>query len=299
MRILVTGSTGQAGLALGRELAQEAGLILAGRDRIDLSKPEALTGQLDSIRPDLIVNAAAYTAVDQAEKEAELAYTVNAIAPATLGEWACRYAVPLIHFSTDYVFDGRASDPYCETHPVNPLSVYGTSKAEGERLLLETGAPCLIIRTAWVYSSSGRNFLKTIARLARERDELTVVNDQEGTPTSSSQIAAFVHWLIQAGPAGCLELFEKSSRLVHFTASGWTSWHGFATAIVAGMRERGVPVKAMNIRAIPSSEYPTPAVRPKFSRLSLTKLNHVFGYCPDAWEQALTGVLNEMFGLKV
>ena len=299
MRVLVTGSTGQAGLALGKELAPVARLILAGRDRIDLSKPEALTGQLDSIRPDLIVNAAAYTAVDQAEKEAELAYTVNAVAPAALGQWACRYGVPLIHFSTDYVFDGRASDPYCETHPVNPLSIYGKSKAEGERLLLETGAPCLIIRTAWVYSSSGKNFLKTIARLACERDELAVVNDQAGTPTSSQQIAGFVHQLIQAGPASCLELFEKSSRLVHFTASGWTSWHGFATAIVAGMRERGVPVKAFNIKAIPGSDYPTPAVRPQFSRLSLARIKHVFGYCPDTWEQALAGVLNEMFEMRV
>ncbi len=165
MRILITGAAGQVGLALGRELASLAELRLAARNDLDLSKPHAIAGRLDGIMPDLIVNAAAYTAVDKAETEPDATFTVNADAVEALGEWAARRNAPIIHFSTDYVFDGHTSEPYAETHPLSPLSVYGRSKAEGERLLLGTGAPCLIVRTAWVYSSAGKNFLTTIARL--------------------------------------------------------------------------------------------------------------------------------------
>jgi len=298
MRILITGASGQVGLALTRELAPVAELALATRQEIDLSKPETIAGKLDWLSPELIVNAAAYTAVDKAEEEAGLAFTVNAAAVGVLGEWAFRKSVPLIHFSTDYVFDGVAAEPYSETHPVNPVSVYGRSKAEGERLLLQTAAPCLIVRTAWVYSPTGRNFLRTIVRLSGEKDELAVVSDQIGTPTSSFQIAQFVHRVIREGPPSCATLFERSSRLVHFTASGWTSWHGFASAIVDGMRRRGIAVKASNLRAIPSSDYPAPARRPQFSRLSLARLEQIFDFHPDPWESELGRVLDEMFGLK-
>ena len=160
MRILITGAAGQVGLALGRELASLAELCLTARNDLDLSKPHAIARRLDGIMPDMIINAAAYTAVDKAETEPDAAFTVNAAAVEALGEWAARRNAPIIHFSTDYVFDGQAGEPYAETHPVNPLSVYGKSKAEGERLLLRTGAPCLIVRTAWVCSEAGKNFLK-------------------------------------------------------------------------------------------------------------------------------------------
>ncbi len=296
MRILITGAAGQVGLALGRELASLAELCLTARDDLDLSKPHAIAERLNGIMPDIIINAAAYTAVDKAETERDAAFTINATAVEALGEWAARRNAPIIHFSTDYVFDGRESEPYIETHPVNPLSVYGKSKAEGERLLLGTGAPCLIVRTAWVYSSTGKNFLKTIARLAVEKEELAIVNDQVGTPTSSSQIAQFIHTLVRESAASLPSLFEKSSHVVHFIASGQTSWHGFASAIVAGMRRRGIAVKTSSMRAIPSSDYPTPATRPHFSCLSTERLERVFGYRPAAWEHALDQVLDSMVG---
>ena len=296
MRILIIGATGQVGLALGRELASLAELCLAARNDLDLSKPHAIAERLNGIMPDVIVNAAAYTAVDKAETERDAAFTVNAVAVEALGKWAARRNAPIIHFSTDYVFDGQAGEPYAETHPVNPLSVYGKSKAEGERLLLGTGAPCLIVRTAWVYSEAGKNFLRTIARLAVEKEELAIVSDQVGTPTSSSQIAQFIHRLVRESAASLPALFEKSSHVVHFTASGRTSWHGFASAIVAGMRRRGIAVKTSSIRAIPSSDYPTPAMRPHFSCLSAERLECVFGFRPGAWEHALDQVLDSMLG---
>jgi len=294
MRILVTGASGQVGLALAKELSPLGNLCLADRQNLDLSKPHAIPERLEEIKPDIIVNAAAYTAVDKAESEPDIAYAVNGSAVGVLGEWAARNGVPLIHFSTDYVFDGQASEPYDESRPVNPISVYGKSKAEGESLLLRTGAQCLIVRTAWVYSSTGKNFLKTMVRLAAERDELAVVSDQVGAPTSAVQIAKFIRYVVSEGRAALPARFEKSSHLVHFTASGWTSWHGFASAIVAGMRRRDLSVKATKVRAIPSSDYPTPAVRPKFSRLSMARLQRVFDFHSEPWEMALDDVLEQL-----
>ena len=294
MQILVTGASGQVGLALANELGRLGTLCLTNRQDLDLSKPHSIAPRLEELQPDLIINAAAYTAVDKAESEPGSAYTVNGTSVGVLGEWAARNGVPLIHFSTDYVFDGGASEPYEESHPLNPLSVYGKSKAEGERLLLQTGAHCLIVRTAWVYSTTGKNFLKTMVRLAAERDELAVVSDQIGTPTSADQIAKFIHYVIGGSRESLQARFEKSSHLVHFTASGWTSWHGFASAIVSGMQRHGLPVKATKVRAIPSGDYPTPAVRPKFSRLSLSRLERVFDYQPATWERALDEVLNQL-----
>jgi len=292
MRILITGANGQVGAALAQELAGLAELVFATRSDLDLSRQEEIGAQLRSAQPDLIINAAAYTAVDRAETEQDQAYRVNAIAVGAMGRWAAEQNVPLIHFSTDYVFNGDASEPYSESDSVCPLSIYGKSKAEGERLLLSSGADCLIIRTAWVYSHHGKNFLTTIARLASERTELAVVSDQLGTPTSSVQIAKFVRQVVGEGPPALPALFARASRLVHFTASGWTSWYGFASAIVDGLKQRGVPLKASQIRAIPSVEYPTPAPRPKYSRLSLERLAQVFDHHPEPWEQALNDVLD-------
>jgi dTDP-4-dehydrorhamnose reductase len=277
-------------------------LIVTTWNDLDLSKPQTMNRRLSEIRPGLIINAAAYTAVDKAEVEEELAHTINAVAVEALGTWAAARQVPLIHFPTDYVFDGAATEPHGENDPTAPLSVYGKSKAEGERLLLNTGACCLIIRTAWVYSGTGKNFLRTIVRLAGERDELAVANDQIGAPTSAPAIVKFVHHLLSKervlskGPEGFPPLFEDSGRMVHFTASGWTSWHGFADAIVAGMKRRGRPARASSVRAISSSEYPAPAMRPKYSRLSTERLKQVFDYYPETWERALDRVLDMMFG---
>lgn len=294
MRILVTGASGQVGHALAQELGALGNLCLTNRQDLDLSRPHSILPRLEEIKPDLIINAAAYTAVDKAESEPDIAFAVNGSAVGVLGEWAARKGAPLIHFSTDYVFDGQASEPYDENHPINPLSVYGKSKAEGEKLLLGAEADCLIVRTAWVYSATGKNFLKTMVRLAGERDELAVVSDQVGTPTSADQIAKFIRHAVSEGREALPARFKEASRLVHFTASGWTSWHGFASAIVAGMTRHGLPVKAMKIRAIPTSDYPTPAVRPKFSRLSTARLERVFGFRPGPWENALEDALNRL-----
>ncbi len=294
MNILLTGASGQVGLAISRRLNDLGNLRLATRRDLDLAKPSSIRERLEEIGPDLIINAAAYTAVDKAKSEPEIAYAVNAAAVGALGEWAARNDVPVIHFSTDYVFDGRTSEPYDEDHSINPLSVYGKSKAEGERLLLRTGAPCLIVRTAWVYSATGKNFLKTIVRLASEKDELAIVSDQIGTPTSADQIAEFIRHVVGEDPDALPAHFKKASQLVHFTASGWTSWHGFASAIVAGMPRHGFSVKAKRIRAIPSSDYPTPAARPRFSRLSTARMERVFGLYSESWEQILNEVLEQL-----
>ena len=291
MRILVTGATGQVGLALASRLRSLAELCLPRRQDLDLSQPHSIAERLEALKPDLIINAGAYTAVDKAEAEPDLAFTVNAEAVEALGQWASQKTVPIIHFSTDYVFDGGATDPYEESHPVRPLSVYGASKAEGERLLLETGAACLIVRTAWVYSSNGKNFLKTMVKLAGERDELSIVDDQIGSPTSTAEIARFIRKLVSEGAASLPATFERASHLVHLTGSGCTSWHGFASAIVAGMKRHGCPVKVIEVKAISSSDYPTAAKRPQFSCLSLKRLERVFAFHPQAWERELDDVL--------
>lgn len=294
MQILITGASGQVGLALARELKPLGTLRLAGRQDLDLSQLPSIPLRLDEIKPDLIINAGAYTAVDKAESEPDIAFAVNGSAVGILGAWSARHGVPLIHFSTDYVFDGEASEPYGEDHAINPLSVYGKSKAEGERLLLHSEAPCLIVRTAWVYSAAGKNFLKTMVRLAGEREELAVVSDQIGTPTSADQIARFVRHIIGEGRDALSHRFEQASHVVHFTASGSTSWHGFANAIVAAMPRHGLPVKAKVVRAIPTSDYPTPAARPKFSRLSTARAERVFGFHAEPWQEALDEVLGQL-----
>ena len=284
MRILITGATGQVGQALAQTLKPLASLHLATRGELDLSKPRSLPPVVNEIKPDLIINAAAYTAVDKAEAEKDLAFAINAEAVDVLGRWAAVNGVPIIHFSTDYVFDGRASEPYSETHPTNPLSVYGRSKAEGETLLLRSGACCLIIRTSWVYSPVGRNFLTTILRLASEQDELSIVDDQIGAPTSAMQIAQFVERLLRERPVSLRDMFQRSSRLVHFTAAGWTSWHGFACAIIARAEGRGVPLRASSVKAISSADFKAVAKRPQFSRLSIHRLQTVFDVRSASWE---------------
>jgi dTDP-4-dehydrorhamnose reductase len=249
---------------------------------------------LDAIQPDLIVNAAAYTAVDRAESEPDLARRINALSVGALGDWAAGKQVPVIHFSSNYVFDGENSAPYEEGDETNPLSVYGDSKKEGETLLLRSGAPVLIIRTAWVYSAGGKNFLNTIRRLSCEQEELQIVDDQIGTPTSARQIASFVSAILRDFQNKPKISFRETPSLVHFTAAGSASWHGFACAIVDGLRARGVKLRVKAVDPISTAHYPAAAKRPRDARLSLQRARDVFGVAPLDWRAALDVELDRL-----
>jgi dTDP-4-dehydrorhamnose reductase len=289
MRILVTGVTGQVGAAVAIKLAAAGTVIAADRAALDLSRPAELPSRLDDLAPDLIVNPAAYTAVDRAEDERALAFAVNAKAPEALARWAADRAVPLVHFSTDYVFGGPGQRPWLETDTPHALSVYGASKLEGENAIRAIGGPHLIIRTSWVYAATGTNFLRTIARLAREREELRIVADQVGAPTSAAIIAEAVSTILAR--AELAAAFSDAGGLLHLTASGSTSWHGFATAIVEGLRGQGVPLAVQRIVPIATKEYPTKATRPLNSRLDLSRLARTFGIVPPLWSVGLESEL--------
>lgn len=289
MRILLTGTSGQVGGALLPLLRAQHEVLAPGRSEFDLSYPDKLAAALDGLKPELIINPAAYTAVDRAEDEPELALRVNGEAPAELARWAVRKNVPLIHFSTDYVFDGSGETPWREEDTCRPLSSYGRSKWEGEKAIQASGAPHLIIRTSWVYAAQGTNFLRTMARLARERAELRVVADQFGAPTSALSIADAVAAILarRSSTAELAADLAMARGLVHLANSGTTSWHGFACAIVEGLKARGQAVKASAVHAITTKEFPTKAIRPSNSRLDLSRLRQVFGVTPPPWEQAL------------
>ncbi|MBC3413858.1 dTDP-4-dehydrorhamnose reductase [Pseudomonas sp. SWRI51] len=285
MRVLVCGHNGQVAQALGHSLEGLGEVLLRGRDQLDMADPEQLRQPLRDLAPDLIINAAAHTAVDQAESEPELAFAINAQAPRVLAEEAERLGVPLIHYSTDYVFDGRKAAPYSEDDAPNPLGVYGNSKLAGELAITEVGGQHLILRTSWVYSQSGRNFLLTMWRLLQERPQLKVVSDQIGAPTWAGTIAASTAALVQrwqGGQAGQWGTY-------HLTAQGETSWYGFAQAIGAQLKARGLP--CAELLPIPSSEYPTPAQRPLNSRLDCTRLARNWQVSQPHWQQALIDCL--------
>jgi dTDP-4-dehydrorhamnose reductase len=294
MRILLTGTGGQVGGALLPLLRGSHEVLAPKRAEFDLSDLTALTAALDRFKAELIVNPAAYTAVDRAEDEPELAFRINAEAPAALARWAARHNVPLIHFSTDYVFDGTGETPWREEDGCRPLSSYGRSKWEGEKAIQASGAPQLIIRTSWVYAAQGTNFLRTVARLAQEREELRIVADQFGAPTSANSIAAAVAMILAPGASGAelADRFAAAHGLVHLANSGTTSWHGFANAIVDGLKARGRAVKARAVLAITTKDFPTKAQRPSNSRLDLSRLREVFSVTPLPWWQALQRELN-------
>jgi dTDP-4-dehydrorhamnose reductase len=296
MRILVTGASGQVGRALVARLSRLPGgaaIIAADRAMLDFSQPQAIAATLGRLAPGLIINAAAHTAVDRAEEEAALALRVNAEAPGAIARWAASRAVPLIHFSTDYVFEGAGETPWREDDPARPLSAYGASKLAGEQAIRAAGGAFLIVRTPWVYAAHGANFLRTIVRLARERTELRIVADQIGAPTSAALIADAVAEILAAGTDNLRRRFAEAGGLVHLAASGETSWHGFAGAIVAGLEERGVKLAVERVTPIGSDEYPAPALRPRNSRLDLTRLKKVVGITPPAWQSALAPELDE------
>jgi dTDP-4-dehydrorhamnose reductase len=266
---------------LQRRLGAIGELIVLGRDQLDLAQPEQIRQQVQRVRPDLIINAAAHTAVDQAESEPELAFAINAIAPGILARQALELGIPLIHYSTDYVFDGSKAAPYNEDDVPNPLGVYGKSKLAGEHAITEVQGQHLILRTSWVYSTHGHNFLLTMQRLLQEKPELRIVADQIGAPTwagtiANSTLALIERW--QAGESGAWGTY-------HLSAQGETSWFGFAQAIGEALREQGKP--CAHLLPIPSSDYPTPAARPLNSRLDCSRLLREWGVSQPDWQTAL------------
>jgi dTDP-4-dehydrorhamnose reductase len=278
--ILLTGAGGQVGGELRRTLAVHGDVHATDRATLDLADADALVAAVRSLAPDIIVNAGAYTAVDLAETERAAAFAVNARAPRILAEEAKASGALLIHYSTDYVFDGTRSSPYDEAAPVNPLNVYGASKLEGERAIADAGAHALVFRTSWVYGATGRNFLVTIRRLARERDELRIVADQTGVPNWSCTLADATAALVGRGAA---HLVERSG-LYHLSSAGATTWHGFAQAIVGD-------VPRPRVEPITTRDYPTPARRPAYGVLSGARFEHTFGYKMPEWRAALEACL--------
>ncbi|ESS71588.1 dTDP-4-dehydrorhamnose reductase RfbD [Methyloglobulus morosus KoM1] len=294
MRILLTGGTGQVGWELARTLMPLGEVIAVDRSQADLSDLNTLKGIVEQHQPHVIVNPAAYTAVDKAESESELAFLVNAEAPRVLAEEANKIGALLVHYSTDYVFDGSKNTPYTENDATHPINVYGQSKLAGEQAIQSAGGDYLILRTSWVYASRGSNFLRTIMRLAAEREELKIVADQIGTPTWARLIAEVtVHVVRQS-------VFEQQSGIFnsnayHLTASGETSWHGFAQKIVDIVREQGkAELKNQVIHPIPTTDYPLPAKRPANSRLSNERLEQQFGLVMPSWDNALRLCMQEL-----
>lgn len=287
MKILITGQHGQVSRELQLRLQGLGELIVLGRDRLDLADAEQIRQQVRGHRPGLIINAAAHTAVDLAESEPDAAYAINATAPGILAEEAKALGVPLIHYSTDYVFDGSKPAPYTEADTPNPLGVYGQSKLAGEQAIAAVGGEYLILRTSWVYSNHGKNFLLTMQRLLQEKPHMRIVADQIGAPTWAGTIANSTRVLIerwQAGEAGQWGTY-------HLTARGETSWFGFAQAIGEHLRAQGKA--CAELEAIPSSAYPTPAKRPLNSRLDCSRLQQQWHVSQPQWQDALRECLAE------
>lgn len=290
-KILLTGINGQVGHALSPKLHALGEVFALDRGQLDLSNPDAIREVVQRIKPDLIINPAAYTAVDKAESEPELAYAINGIAPGVLAEEAAKLGALLIHYSTDYVFDGKKTSAYVETDETNPLSVYGASKLSGEKAIQAVGAAHLIFRTSWVYGAYGKNFLRTILRLAAERDSLNIVADQFGAPTSSDSIAD--------ATIDALQKWDLSKNgIYHLVNAGETSWHGFSQEIVKQyqslQQQKNWPslhIASDKIVGISTAEYPTPAHRPNNSRLNTEKLWLAFNTKLERWDYSLNELL--------
>lgn len=296
MTVLVLGGNGQLGQELLRALAPHGPLVAATRsgeladgsrcETADFDRPAALPALLDRLRPSWVVNAAAYTAVDRAEQEPDAARRANTEAPGEIARWCARHGVPLVHYSTDYVFDGQSRVPYREDAPTAPLGVYGVTKRDGEDAIRAAGGRHLIFRTAWVYAAHGANFLRTMLRVGAERDVLQVVDDQVGTPTPAALIADVT--------AQALRHPGALSGTWHLTATGETSWHGFAEAIFAAAVARGVLQRAPRVEAITTADYPTPARRPAYSHLDVSRLQADFGIRLPSWQEGLAQVMAKL-----
>ncbi|MPV70520.1 dTDP-4-dehydrorhamnose reductase [Burkholderia sp. BE17] len=288
--ILVTGVNGQVGFELLRSLQGLGRVVACDRSMLDLSDLERVRGVVRALKPSIIVNPAAYTAVDKAETDVDAARRLNAEVPRVFAEEAARTGAALVHYSTDYVFDGTKEGAYVETDATNPQNVYGLTKLEGEQAVAATGCAHLILRTSWVYGRRGKNFLLTMLKLGSERPELRVVADQIGAPTWSKTIAtATSHIVAQALAADGSDWWARHSGVYHFTSAGATSWHGFAEAIFAN----AIGERAPKVVPIPASDYPVPAKRPSNSRLSHDKLTEAFGLRLPDWADALKLCLSE------
>lgn len=293
MRILVTGKNGQVGWELARSLLPLGEVISLERSEADFSRPEKLRPIIQSLKPDVIVNAAAYTAVDKAESEAELAMIINGIAPGVIAEEAKKIRALFIHYSTDYVFDGTKNGPYHEDDKPNPINVYGRSKLAGEEAIQESDSDYIILRTSWVYTARGHNFLNTMRKLVLERDELSIVADQTGTPTWARLIAeTTAHCIFQSLLK--IENGTFSSGLFHLTAKNETSWYEFTKVIVENICSNNDDNSQLAvIKPINTSDYPTPARRPLNSCLSTKKLEQYFGLVMPSWKSALQLCMDE------
>ena len=295
LKVLLFGKGGQVGWELQRSLSPIGELIaldFESQDHCgDLTNLQGLANTVRDIQPDVIINAAAHTAVDKAESEPELARTINALAPGVLAEAAQRFGATLVHYSTDYVFDGSGTQAWREIDPTNPLSVYGKTKLEGEQLVAANCAKHLIFRTSWVYAAKGGNFAKTMLRLAKERDALTVINDQMGAPTGAELLADVTAHTIRS-----LQLNPEQAGLYHLVAGGETSWHGYAQFVIDHARKSGVELKTnqRTLTPVPSSAFATAATRPLNSRLNTSKLQSTFNLTLPTWQQGVARMLTEI-----
>jgi dTDP-4-dehydrorhamnose reductase len=295
MKVLLFGKDGQVGWELQRALAPLGEVLALGTRNAefhaDFAEPDGLVETVRAVRPDVIVNAAAYTAVDRAESEPDLARSINATAPGVLAQEAARSGSILVHYSTDYVFDGSGTEPRDEEAPTGPLSVYGRTKLAGEERIRQSGCTCAILRTSWVYAARGSNFARTMLRLAAEQDRLKVVDDQVGAPTSAELLADLT--------AHAVRMLVDNPQLggtYHVVPTGYTSWHGYACFLIERARELGYPVKvvANRIEPVPTAEYPTPATRPLNSRLSTGKLAAAFGLTLPPWQTGVQRLLRDV-----
>lgn len=288
MRILLTGADGQLGRAIVRESRDSDIVILShGREQLDITDRHQFDETVGNLLPDMVINAAAYTQVDLAESHPEAAHAVNAAAPGRMAAICAERKIPLIHVSTDFVFDGDTDRPYREDDPVRPLGVYGRTKADGETAVRENCETHLIIRTSWLYDGVGKNFATTILRLARERETLRVVADQKGCPTSAADLAQAILTMTRR-----IRIAGDRWGTYHFCNHGITTWHGFAQAIVSEARA-STTLRVRRIDAISTAEYPTPARRPAFSALDCTRVAQVFNIQPPPWRESLAAVLRD------
>jgi len=295
MKILLLGKNGQVGWELQRSLAPLGELVALGSQSQrycgDMTNLEGIAKTVRDVAPDIIVNAAAHTAVDKAESEPDLAHTINTLAPSVLAQEAKRSGAWLIHFSTDYVFDGSGDKPWLEDDATGPLGVYGKTKLQGEGAIIASGCKHLIFRTSWVYAARGNNFAKTMLKLAQTRDALNVINDQFGVPTGADLLADVTAHAIRAA----LQRPEVSG-LYHLVASGETTWHEYANVVIDFAKQAGVDVKvaAEAVQAVPTTAFPTPAVRPLNSRLDTSKLKSTFGLTLPHWQIGVKRMLTEV-----
>ncbi|HAA92116.1 MAG TPA: dTDP-4-dehydrorhamnose reductase [Rhodospirillaceae bacterium] len=296
MKVLLTGREGQIGSQLARLLPGFCDCWAVDQEDFDLADPEAIEAALEQFRPALIINTAAYTNVDGAEEDCERAFALNAKAPAAIAEWAAANAAALVHYSTDYVYDGSGDTPWAEGDEVGPINVYGESKLAGDEAIAATGASHLILRTSWIYAAQGQNFLNTMLKLAADRPKISVVADQVGAPTSAAMVAAVTVDILSQTRSGGIETFKQKGGIVHCVASGETSWCGFAEAIFEGARSRGAELEIDIVEPIATADYPTPAARPANSRLAMERLKQNFGIETPDWRDGLNHVLDEIYG---